>query len=300
MRIGISLTSGHQVSDVRTGAALMIERARAANSAQLDTLTLGDHHARTTPYYQNTPMLGRLLAEFEGQAGCLFLAPLWHPVMMAEHIGTLATLSPHPFIVQVGVGSGADQFGAMGAHLSTRGRRTETTIGAVSALLAGETVTNPELGIRGAVIAPTPPEAVEWWIGAGAPRSIDRAARLGDAWYCGPAAPPNAAATMAQAYRSARAEHGLDGGRAIIRRDVIIGASAAEAQKLGRDLIEQGYRGLTWDAVVCGDPTTVAEQFAAYGRVGFGEVISRCMTVPQSVALETITLLGEVRRSLAR
>ena len=80
----------------------------------------------------------------------------------------------------------------MGAHLSTRGRRTETTIGAVSALLAGEPVTNPELGIRGAVIAPTPPEAVEWWIGAGAPRSIDRAARLGDAWYCGPAAPPNA------------------------------------------------------------------------------------------------------------
>ena len=66
----------------------------------------GEHHrieaaecgsakiASPTPYYQNTPMLSRLLAEWsEAPAGCLFLLPLWHPVLVAEQIGTLAAVA---------------------------------------------------------------------------------------------------------------------------------------------------------------------------------------------------------------
>lgn len=298
MRIGISLTSGHETDDVRAGARAMVARARTADSADLDTLTLGDHHNQSLPYYQNTPMLGRLLAEWNGQAGCLFLAPLWHPLLMAEHIGTLASLSEHPFIVQVGVGDGAGQFAAMGADLSSRGRRTEATIRAVSELLAGRVVDAPELGVTAARLGLTPPETVEWWIGAHAPRGIDRAARLGDAWYCGPAATLPVAAEMAASYQRARSDHGLTSGRAILRRDVIVGSSSAGAERLGRDLIAKGYRGLSWDAVVCGDPGGVAEQLSVYRDVGFGEVSARCMAVPDPVAIETINLLGEVRRIL--
>ncbi len=56
MRIGVSLRSGYD-TDARTGARWMIERARAANGAELDSLFVGDHHA-TAPgvYYQNVPM----------------------------------------------------------------------------------------------------------------------------------------------------------------------------------------------------------------------------------------------------
>ena len=68
----------------------MIERAAAAHRAALASLFVGDQHVSPTPYYQNTPMLGRLLAEWgEAPAGCLFLLPLWHPVLVAEQIGTL-------------------------------------------------------------------------------------------------------------------------------------------------------------------------------------------------------------------
>jgi alkanesulfonate monooxygenase SsuD/methylene tetrahydromethanopterin reductase-like flavin-dependent oxidoreductase (luciferase family) len=296
MRVGISIASSHSVEDPNEGSSRMIERAQAAERAGLDTLTLGDHHARTSPYFQNTPMLGRLLAEWTGQAGCLFLAPLWNPVLMAEHIATLASLSTHRFIVQVGVGNGADQFAAMGADLRTRGRDTEATIGTVSRLLAGER--DSELGIHDAVISPTTVQPVEWWIGAGAPRSLDRAARLGEAWYCGPNAPPDVAKELLEQYRAARASHGLDEGRAIIRRDMIISGSGAAAENRGRDLIDRGYRGLPWEAVVCGDPSTVAEQLDTYRSAGFSEVVARCMFVPQAVALETVELLGEVRRLL--
>jgi len=66
MKIGISLTSGRPVTDPREGARWMIERAAAARRAGLDSLFVGDHHGTPGPYYQNVPMLGRLLAEFQG------------------------------------------------------------------------------------------------------------------------------------------------------------------------------------------------------------------------------------------
>jgi alkanesulfonate monooxygenase SsuD/methylene tetrahydromethanopterin reductase-like flavin-dependent oxidoreductase (luciferase family) len=91
MRIGTSLTSRHVVADPREGARFMIERAAAARQARLDSLFLGDHHATPVPYYQNVPMLGRLLAEWgDAPAGCLFLLPLWNPTLVAEQVGTLA------------------------------------------------------------------------------------------------------------------------------------------------------------------------------------------------------------------
>ena len=64
MRIGISLTSAYNVKDPRDGARWMIERTRGARAAGLDSLFIGDHHSTPYPYYQNTPMLGRLLAEW--------------------------------------------------------------------------------------------------------------------------------------------------------------------------------------------------------------------------------------------
>src|SRR5207244_10075259 len=64
MRVGISLTSNHpDVTYPRQGARWMIERAAAARRAALDSLFVGDQHVSPTSYYQNTPILGRLLAE---------------------------------------------------------------------------------------------------------------------------------------------------------------------------------------------------------------------------------------------
>src|SRR5919201_2149031 len=144
MRVGISLTSNHpDVKDPRQGARWMIERAAAAHRVGLDSLFIGDHHASPTPYYQNTPMLGRLLAEWgEAPAGCLFLLPLWNPVLVAEHIGTLASIARGRFIVQCGLGYGEAQFAAMGASTKTRPSAFEESLELVRRLLAGDTVTS--------------------------------------------------------------------------------------------------------------------------------------------------------------
>jgi alkanesulfonate monooxygenase SsuD/methylene tetrahydromethanopterin reductase-like flavin-dependent oxidoreductase (luciferase family) len=93
MRIGISVNSAYPPGDVRAGAHSMVERARAARDAQLDSLFVGDHHVTATPYYQNSPILGRMLAEWNANpAGALYLLPLWNPVVLAEQVGTLAAI----------------------------------------------------------------------------------------------------------------------------------------------------------------------------------------------------------------
>ena len=44
MKIGISVASAYNVTDVRQGARQMIDRASAAARANLDSLFVGDHH----------------------------------------------------------------------------------------------------------------------------------------------------------------------------------------------------------------------------------------------------------------
>ena len=80
---GLSSERGYPPMDVRTGARWTIERARAASAAGLDSLFIGDHHNVPVPYYQNVPMLGRLLAEWDDwPVGALSSLPLWHPVLL--------------------------------------------------------------------------------------------------------------------------------------------------------------------------------------------------------------------------
>jgi alkanesulfonate monooxygenase SsuD/methylene tetrahydromethanopterin reductase-like flavin-dependent oxidoreductase (luciferase family) len=268
----------------------MIERAQTAHAAGFSSLSIGDHHVMTVPYAQNTPMLGRLLAEWspDRPAGCLFLMPLWHPVLMAEHIGTLAAIHGGTFIVQTGIGNGDAQFQAMGADLSTRGRVIEAMIPAVKALLNGETVDDPVLGLTGGRIGLTPPGPVEWWIGAGADAGVDRAARLGDAWYAGLNFTPAEGRELADRFRS------RGGRRIVLRKDALVLADGDRARSVATELVEAGYRGLAMEHLIVGNPDDAAEQLAAYTAAGFDEVNIRCMAVPQDLALETLALLGPV------
>ena len=213
MRVGISLTTNYpDVTDPRQGARCIIERAAAPRRAGLDSLFVGDQHASPMPYYQNTPMLGRLLAEWgQAAAGCLFLLPMWHPVLVAEQIGTLAAIAQGPFIMQCGLGWGDDRFAAMGANIRTRPSAFEEALDIVRRLLAGETVSSSRrFRIAEARLALRPAEPVEIHIGASAPPAIDRAARLAEGWIASPGLTREEARAQADFYRERCAAYGRE------------------------------------------------------------------------------------------
>ena len=297
MRIGASLTSAYSGVDGRTGARWMVERAAAARAAGLDSLFVGDHHATGGAYYQNTVIMGRLLAEWgDRPAGCLFLLPLWNPVLLAEQVGTLASIQEGRFILQCALGAGRQQFTAMGANIQTRPSAFEEALSMVRALLAGETVSGGKRfpDVRDASIDPRPAEPVEVWIGGSVEASIDRAARLGDGWLAGPELSADLAAKWVAHYRERCEVHDREPSAIAIRRDIFVAATDAEAEeKAGR--LAAGYRGFPPDALTWGSPDTVAEKFAALGELGYTDVIVRQMSVSQEDAVASYHRLGRVK-----
>ena len=300
MRIGVSLSSSHRTDDAREGARWMIERTRAANAAGLDSLFVGDHHS-TGPgkYYQNSPILGRLLAEWdERPAGALYLLPLWHPVLLAEQVGTLASIAQGRFIMQCAVGAEDDPaFAALGVNPTQRPSRFEECLETVRALWAGESVGGSRrYPFRTARVAPVPSEPVEVWIGGSVAATIDRAARLGDGWLADPSVPPAVAREHASMYLDRTVAHGRQPKAVAIRRDIYVGSDPEEAERTVAPVVARGYRGFDPSALVWGSVEQVAEQFRTYAAMGYTDIIVRDLVSDPTLVLESLGRLGAVRR----
>jgi alkanesulfonate monooxygenase SsuD/methylene tetrahydromethanopterin reductase-like flavin-dependent oxidoreductase (luciferase family) len=303
MKVGISLTSNYpEAKDPRQGARWMIERAEAARRAGLDSLFVGDQHVSTTPYYQNTPILGRLLAEWgAARSGCLFLLPLWHPVLVAEQIGTLAAIAQGPFVMQCGLGWGDARFAAMGANIRTRPSAFEEALDIVRRLLAGDTVSSSRrFRIADASLALRPAEPVEVWIGASAPPAIERAARLAEGWIASPGLTPEEARAQADFYRERCAAYGREPGAVVLRRDVYVGQSSGEARAVLEEALSRGYRGMAAEALIAGPVDEVAEQFRSFEEIGYTEILVRHLTNDQPRVLGSLERLAAVRAAVAQ
>ncbi|HUR49175.1 MAG TPA: LLM class flavin-dependent oxidoreductase [Acidimicrobiales bacterium] len=300
MRVGVSLRSAYGDLEPRQSAGWMVERARAAREASLDSLFVGDRHISGESYFQNSPMLGRLLAEWgDAPAGALYLLPLWHPVVVAEQVATLAAIARGRFILQCALGDGTEQFAGVGVDTRRRVPRFEEGLGIVRRLLAGETVSSDgEWSIERARIGMTPDEPIAVWVGGAVPAALDRAARLGDAWVAGPYAPPNALTGQVAVYREACGRHGRRPAVMAIRRDIHVGRDDADARRVADPVIAAGYRGLDPDVLIVGGPERVAEEFRRLSALGFTDVIIRHLADDQNEVLASFERLAAVRREV--
>lgn len=297
MKIGISITSSYEVNDVRFGARQMVARARAANEAGLDSLFVGDHHVVPIPYYQNTPIMGRLIAEWDQRpCGALFLLPLWHPVLAAEQIATLASIAEGPFIMQCGLGAGDYQFNAMGANIKHRTSAFEQSLECLRALWRGETVSlDGRWKFKDAKISPLPPEPVSVWIGASAPVAIDRAARLGDVWLAEPGITLEETKKTMDHYQDALVKHQRSVNTIAIRRDIYVAESKKDANETLEILQSKGYRGFDTQALMIGDFHSIAEQMQKFEALGFTDIIIRNLHGDPQKAVESTERLGKVK-----
>lgn len=294
----MSIRTASATDDHRLGAQWVIERAAAARDAGLDSLFVGDHHATGPfPYYQNVPMMGRLLAEWDDRpAGVLMLLPLWPPVLAAEQLGTLASIAKGRFILQCAIGGGEHQFAAMGMEERTRPSRFEAGLDIIRRLLAGEEVSmETPYEVHAARVSPVPPVPLEVWIGASAGKAIERAARMGDGWLANADVVPDEARTQLEAYRAACEPVGRAPTAVAIRRDIHVGADTADAARVAETVVAAGYRGFRPEACTYGSPSEVAERFAAYAEMGYTDIIVRHLADDQTEVLRSIERLAEVR-----
>jgi len=247
-------------------------------------------------------MMGRLLAEWNDKpAGCLFLLPLWNPVLIAEQVGTLAAIARGRFIFQCGLGDGQAQFLAMGANIKQRPSAFEESFDLVKRLLAGETVSSQgRFVVENAQVALRPVQPVEYWIGASARPAIDRAARIADGWLASPGLTFEKAREQIGWYLDGCAKYGRKPAAVAIRRDIYVGESAAEAEAVGQGIVKAGYRGFDPAALVWGSVEQVVEKFRALAPLGYTDIIVRHLTNDHAKVLGSLSRLAEVHRALQR
>jgi len=222
-------------------------------------------------------------------------------VLAAEQLGTLASIARGRFVLQCAIGGGDEQFAAMGVPMRERVARFEQGLDVIRRLLAGEAVTTTDgpYVIEAARIAPVTPEPLEVWIGASAPKAIDRAARMGDGWLCNADVVPDEAREQADQYRAACAAIGREPGTIAIRRDVHVGSDEADAERVAGPIVAGGYRGFRPEACTYGSPERVTELLGAYAEMGYDEICVRHLAEDQTEVLRSLERLASVRSSLS-
>ena len=172
--------------------------------------------------------------------------------------------------------------------MARRGRDIDAAIPVVKALLAGEEVTEPYFGLVRARVGLRSSGPYEWWIGGTADVAIDRAARLGDVWYGSPGQDDDSIARSVDRYRSA------GGQRVAMRRDAVVLGDARAAQAEAERLVNAGYRGMPYERLLVGSPEQVTQRCRILRDLGCDDVVVRCASDDQTVAVQTLTELGQV------
>ena len=279
----------------RRQAENFLEAARAIRDADLDLLLVGDRHAIPVNAFSPVPLIARLMAE-TGQVpiGCLFLAPFYNPVLLAEQIGTIAAFAPGPFTAAFAVGDTEAQFAAFNMALKSRTVRTDEVVECVRRLLDGESVTfeGRYHRLQGVRTGPLPESSVRIWIGGRRGAAVERAGRLGDAWISDTGASDDELVAEMTRYRAAAALHGRPT-KAVLRRSIFVGETDADADSFVHHVLAGASRGLTPERVLHGSASRVVEDLNRYAEMGFDLTIVRHLAGGHGAMLESMARIGE-------
>ena len=275
----------------------LMEVAAAARAAGLDGLLTGDSHGASPAYaatFSPLPTLARLMTVTgDMPVGVVLLAPFYHPVLLAEQLGTLAAFAAGPLIVTFVLGGRPPQFAAFGMEEKSRVGRLEEVVTITRALLAGERVTHRGryFTLEGATISPLPRVPVEIWLGGTVPASAQRAGRLGDAWLTGQNATDEDLRRQLDLYREAATRAGRPA-RPVLRRDIYVGASDAEARAVVGAILAEGYRGTGFDQLLVGGAAAVVDALGRYQAMGFDSVMVRHIVGDHALMLRSFERIG--------
>jgi alkanesulfonate monooxygenase SsuD/methylene tetrahydromethanopterin reductase-like flavin-dependent oxidoreductase (luciferase family) len=275
-----SIPPAQQFSDVRRIVA-------AAQRNDFTYIVIGQHFLYgDLRWLQPVPLLARLAADVDPHvrlATQIIIAPLYHPVLLAEEIATLDVVTEGRLIFGAGLGYRAEEFDFLDVPYRQRASRMDESLELMRRLWTEDEVTHhgrywhldavkPHLK---PVQQPHPPI----WIGAHSLAGARRAGRFGDGYACPPETPVHEVAERYRAVAEGFAARGKEFGPQPLRRNVLVADSREDAVVEYARVAQGRYltyaqRGLT---VMAG--TNMEEDFAAavagHAVIGTPEQVTR-------------------------
>jgi alkanesulfonate monooxygenase SsuD/methylene tetrahydromethanopterin reductase-like flavin-dependent oxidoreductase (luciferase family) len=209
----------------------------AAQANDFTYIAIGQHFLYgDLRWLQPVPLLARLAAEVAPHVRLvtqIMIAPLYHPVLLAEEIATLDVVTEGRLVFGAGLGYRPEEYGYLGVPFRERAARMEESLELMQRLW-----TQDEVNFHGRfwvlegvkphlkpVQSPYPP----LWIGAHSMAGARRAGRYADAYACPPETPVDEVTARYAAVKEGFDARGKEFGPQPLRRNVLVASTREQA-----------------------------------------------------------------------
>lgn len=225
-----SVTPAQQFKDI-------LRIVEAAEDNGFSYICIGQHFLYgDLRWLQPVPLLARLSAHVAPTTRLvtqIMIAPLYHPVMLAEEIATLDIVTEGRLIFGAGLGYRPDEFDYLQVPYKERAGRFDESLQIMKQLW-----TQDEVSFEGRYfnldsvkphIHPVQQPHVPIWIGAHAMGGVRRAGKYGDAYAVPPETPKHEVEERYRVVKDLFAERGKPFGSQPLRRNVLVADTREEA-----------------------------------------------------------------------
>lgn len=305
----------------------IMAQAECCEKYNYDGFYFTEHHQQADGYLPNPVLMAGLVGARTTRikvGTCIALAPLYHPIRLAEDCAVIDQSTRGRFRLALGIGYQDIDFAAFGIDPRQRARRSEEAIAVLREAWAGKKVSalSDDYQFRDVAVTPTPyQESPNIWLAAWSEPGVKRAARIADGWIVDPIQSISVVKAQADMYREECARVGKTPFICLMR-DAVIAQTMEAAHRLAEPTMEthrwyfehgafvpdehlariQSVKELTFaaaakDRIIHGSPEAILEQLGRFEEIIKPDYLIVRMRHPggpaQQQTLEDIALFGE-------
>jgi len=211
----------------------LVEQAELCEAVGFDGFYFTEHHQQEDGYLPAPVLMAGMIGMRTRRikvGTCVLLAPLYHPIRLAEDIAVVDQATRGRMVAAVGIAYQPHDFDAFGVPIKQRAGRTEECVEVLRKAWTGQPFSYASRyhTIEDVRVTPRPYQegGPPIWMAGWVPAGLERAGRMGDGWIADPIQSLPVIKDYATQYRAEARKHGRKP-YVVLMRDCVIGDSWA-------------------------------------------------------------------------